>query len=75
MFGYSFLKLLLRTIFENTENTISVLCENCYLNLVFLCAFQNKIKNWEPSMFFMFFFVLIVFYNKKQFSKIETKYT
>ena len=42
-FDYFFLKLVLRTDYENTKNIIFVFSENCYchLNLVFcvLCVF------------------------------------
>ena len=47
-----FRKLLLRIVFENTENTILVFFENCssYPNLVFSMFFRTK-KNWEPNVF------------------------
>ena len=35
MFGFCFLKLFLRAVFENINNTIFVLFENCYSSLNF----------------------------------------
>ena len=74
MFGSCFLKLLLRTIFENTENTILVFSKNCYcsLNLVFSTFFTTE-KQLGTKRVHPVFLVLLVFENKKQFSKIGTK--
>ena len=65
MFGSCFLKLFLRTLFENTENTILVLSKNlsCYLNImfsVFFYVFQNKKKLGTKHILHVFV-VLFVF--------------
>ena len=73
MFVSYFWKLLLGTIFENTNNIILVLFENCfyYMSLVFSLFFIlfKKKKKDESDIFSVFFFVLLVFQNKKQCSK------
>ena len=73
MFGSCFLKLFLRTVFENTENLILVFNENCscYLNLVFYMfymLFKTKKKLRTKH-------VLLVFHKYKLFSKTKTKRT
>ena len=53
-----FLKLFLKTVFENTKNTILVFFEICccYLNLVFYMffVFFKRKKTWKPSMLSVF---------------------
>ena len=74
------LLLLLRTVFENIKNTILMFFKNCfcYLNLLFSIFFvffrkKNKKKKLGTKGF-LIFIVLLVFYNKKQFSKSVIKY-
>ena len=55
LFDFCFLKLFLRTVFENIEDNILTFFINyfCYLNLefyVFLYVFLNK-KKWKPTSF------------------------
>ena len=63
LFGSCVLTLFLRTVFENTVNTILVFSENCfgYLNLVF-SVFKKvlRIKHVLPV-----FLVLLCFLEKK----------
>ena len=61
------------TVFENTNNTILVFFKNCYssLNLVFYMFLRKKklvIKQVFPVSL-----VVLVFKNKKYFSKTGTK--
>ena len=72
LFDSCFLKLLLRTVFENTVNTILVFSENYSysLNFSFLYHVFRKKK-----FSFCVFIVFIVFQNKKQFSKTVNKQT
>ena len=63
------LKAYLVHVFENANNsTIQVLFENYsyYLNLVF---FRRKQKKLRTKHVLHIFFVLIIFENRKQFSK------
>ena len=62
--------LFMRKDFINTESTILVLSENssCYLNLIFFVfSVFFKTKKLETKYAFI---VLLIFQNKKQFSKI-----
>ena len=45
MFGSCFLKLFLRTVFENIKNTNFVFSEKLFLSSVFSLFFNNKKKN------------------------------
>ena len=70
--------MFLRTVFESTENTIFVLSENCScsLNLMFSMVFVFYIKKKKKlgiKRVLTVFLVLIVFENKKQFSKTVNK--
>ena len=57
MFGFCFLKLFLRTIFENTNNTILVFFENTNnIILVFFKIFYYFLN----LMFYMFSVVFII---------------
>ena len=63
LFGSCFRKLFLRTVFENTEIIILALAKfsPCSLNLVFSAFFMGTKR------------ILLIFQNKKQFSKNVTK--
>ena len=58
MFGSLFLKLFLKVVFENTNNTILNTQKNCFyiLNLMFsmFSMFFRIKKNYEPKMFSLF---------------------
>ena len=71
LFGFCFQKLLLRTVFENTENTILVFSNNCYLILVFFVftVFSEE-KNWESDMFFLFSLFFLFFRTENSFRKL-----
>ena len=60
LFGFYFLKLFLRTYFENTKNTIVVFYE-----LMFFCVFHvfGKKKNLKPNTLFLFLKTKIVLKN------------
>ena len=69
LFDSYFLKLLLKTIFEITENIIFVLSEDCCCFLdqmffVFFCVFINSRKLRTKRVLHVF----LVFENRKQFS-------
>ena len=72
LFGYLFLKTLLRTVFQNIKNTIFVFSENYfyYLNLVFffISVIQGKktVNKTCFSYYLCFFRTKLVFNNKKQ---------
>ena len=56
LFGFCFQKLLLRTVFENTENTILVFSNNCYIILVFFVftVFSEEKKTGNQTCFSYF---------------------
>ena len=62
--------MFLRIVFESIDYTILVLSENCscYLNLGFFVKHKKKLGT---KCAFPVFLVLLVFENKKQFSKQE----
>ena len=64
-------KLFLRTVFENTDNTIMMLFENCSYSLnilfyVFFMFFQKK----EPNVFSMFSLFSLFLRTKTSFKKL-----
>ena len=69
IFGSCFLKLLLRTVFENIENIILMFFENCfcYLNLLFFSIlFFSEKKNCFCYLNLLFFSILFFSEKKKR---------
>ena len=72
LFGSYFLKLFLRTIFENTKNTIIVSSENFSYSLDLLFSvFFLTVKKKEPNMFCMFFLFFLFLGTKNCYQKQE----